>query len=190
VGPLGRLSQEGTERGLMRAADLQPGDHVQHADPAQGFTVDSIEPPSYEDCISFHLTFGGDWSGIVNLPLDHVFPDFCEQHQHELTLHHLYRHIEALEATMTQFATNQAHLDADVAALRQAVSDAVAELKAAAANGQSLDFSKLDALVTDTQAEATADAPPAPAAPATPADGSAPADVPAAPVDGTTPPAA
>jgi hypothetical protein len=88
---------------------------------------------------------------------------------------------------MTEFATNQAHLDADVNALRQAVSDAVSELKAAAANGQTLDFARLDALVTDTQAEATADAPaqPAPA----PVAGGALADVPAAPADGTNPPA-
>lgn len=175
----------------MRAADLQPGDHVPHADPARAFTVDSIEtldPAPFDDtAITFRVTFGSGKSDLLTFLADHVFPDFCEQHNHELTVHHLYHHIEALEARMTEIQSNQAHLDADVAALRQAVSDAVAELKAAAANGQSLDFSRLDALVTDTQAEATADAPPAPAAPA---DGSAPSDVPAAPTDGTNPPAA
>lgn len=177
----------------MRAADLQPGDRVPHADPAQAFTVVSVDGlPSIDtvEYVTVQAMFGDGRADTLTFLADHVFPDFCEQHSHELTLHHLMHHITALEARMTEFANNQAHLDADVAALRQAVSDAVAELKAAAANGQSLDFSKLDALVTDTQAEATADAPPAPAAPAVPSDGSAPSDVPAAPADGTVPPAA
>lgn len=93
----------------------------------------------------------------------------------EALLFHVLVHQIELGADMT---SNQDHLNADIAAIGQALSDIVSELKAQAANGQTLDFTAADALVASAQGEAAADAPPAPAAPA---DGSA------APADGTSP---
>jgi hypothetical protein len=179
----------------MRAADLQPGSRYDHPNPETAFEV-LTRDDAPDGFVTVTARFGTGLTDQLTYEADYQLPTVlvCPRHRHggafsvlEDFVQHLAQDLAQMEQTMTEFATNQAHLDADVAALRQAVSDAVAELKAAAANGQSLDFSKLDALVADTQAEATADAPPAPAAPA---DGSAPTDVPAAPADGTNPPAA
>ena len=73
-----------------------------------------------------------------------------------------------LEKLMTQQTTDEQHLDADVTALTTAIGTEVAELKAAIAAGTpaaALDFTALDNLLTATQAEATADAPPVPPVP-------------------------
>jgi hypothetical protein len=89
----------------------------------------------------------------------------------ELLLIHVLTHLILLETTVS---SNQERLDTDIAAIGTALSTIVAELKAQAANGQTLDFSAADALVASAQGEAAADAPAAPVAPAAQADGSTP----------------
>lgn len=88
--------------------------------------------------------------------------------------------LDRMETVMTEFANDQAHLDADVQAISQQFATAIAELKAQIAAGvpaEQLNFAAADALVSTVTAEATADAPPA-----------APAPVDAPPADGSTPP--
>ena len=191
----------------MRAADLQPGSRYDHPNRETAFEVISRDEAP-DGLVTVTAKFDTGLTDQLTYEADYQLPTVlvCPKHRHrgafsvlEDFVLHLAQDLAQMEQTMTQFADNQAHLDADVNALRQAISDAVAELKAAVANGQTLDFTKLDALVTDTQAEATADAQaqPAPAQPAdgsgtapAPVDGGAPSDVPAAPADGTQPPAA
>jgi len=87
---------------------------------------------------------------------------------------HVVRDIQArltrIEALMTTFGSDQAHLDSDVAALTAAFGSIIAELKldaaalaaAAAAAGvtvPAIDFTAADALVASTQAEVAADVP-------------------------------
>lgn len=82
--------------------------------------------------------------------------------------------IQHLEEREQQMSSDQSHLDTDVSELQAGFASVVAELKAQAAAGQPLDFTNADALVGTVQAEASADAPAAPAAPpadAPPADG-------------------
>lgn len=63
---------------------------------------------------------------------------------------------------MTAINQGQTHLDQDVQSLTDGFAKVVEELKAQAAAGQPLDFTKADALVSSVQTEATADAAPSP----------------------------
>ncbi len=92
-------------------------------------------------------------------------PDHQQNLDHvEDLLIHLLEHQIAQEATMTQFANDQAHLDDAVTKLTDAFGTAITELKATIANhpdlpASTINFSKLDSLVASAQAEASADAP-------------------------------
>lgn len=69
---------------------------------------------------------------------------------HALAAHVLY-HLEHLEFRMTQFASDQAHLDADVRALAGIISQFEAALAALKAQPQAAgaDFTALDQLIAD-----------------------------------------
>lgn len=87
----------------------------------------------------------------------------------EALLLHMLEHQITLEDAMTEFANDQAHLDDDVNRLSEAFGAAVTELKAWVQNNpdlpaSQLDFTKLDSLVGTMEAEAAADAQPAPTA--------------------------
>ena len=75
-------------------------------------------------------------------------------------LHQIDRRLSRIERLIVTVNDNQAHLDQDITDLGTAITTAVTELKAAIAAGTPA--TALDALVASTQAEATADAPPAP----------------------------
>lgn len=98
---------------------------------------------------------------------------------------HLLHHLHRIERQMTEFANDQAHLDADVASIGTQFQVAVNELKAAVSAGHALDFTNLDNLVSQVTAEAGADAPPAPTP--TPAPEPTPAPVDAPPVSDPVP---
>jgi hypothetical protein len=67
-----------------------------------------------------------------------------------------------MEHTMSEIQSDQQHLETDVTAIGASVATIVTELKAQQAAGVPLDFTNADQLVSDLQAQATADAPPAP----------------------------
>lgn len=79
--------------------------------------------------------------------------------------------LEEMGTLMTGFASDQAHLDADVHAIGQQFATVIAELKAQHDAGQPLDFTAADALVASVTAEATADAPAPPVETASPVEG-------------------
>lgn len=87
--------------------------------------------------------------------MTHIACLFLDDSFEDHVLHHLHR----MEIIMTQFADDQAHLDADVTAETTALATIIAELKAQHAAGAPLDFTKADAFVAAAQAEATTDAP-------------------------------
>lgn len=75
--------------------------------------------------------------------------------------------IQHLEEREHKMSADQDHIEADVAAIKGAFTSAIDELKAQIAAGTSaaaLDFTSLDAVTAAVQAEANADAPPAPPA--------------------------
>lgn len=75
---------------------------------------------------------------------------FLAESYEDHVLHHLHR----LEQQMTQFASDQAHLDSDVQALTGIFSQLeaqIAQLKAAVAAGGPVDFTAADQLVADGQ---------------------------------------
>ena len=99
----------------------------------------------------------------------------CEHCDLELSdiaavLVHVLHHIARMERLMTEFANDQAHLDADVNALTAGISDVETEIAALKAQPADvpLDFTALDAAV----ARVKADAPAAVAAAPAPATGS------------------
>lgn len=56
-------------------------------------------------------------------------------------------------------ATDQDHLEADVAGIKAALATVISELKNDAVSGNKLDFASADALLAAVQGEAVADAP-------------------------------
>jgi hypothetical protein len=77
---------------------------------------------------------------------------------------HILQHLTHLETQMTEFANDQAHLDADVQANNDALTAVEAEIAALKAQpaAAALDFTALDAVTARLKGDAPA--PPAPAA--------------------------
>jgi hypothetical protein len=120
----------------------------------------------------------------------------CNRHEQvfympgELLEHLLNDHIYGLETLMTEQLNDQARLEADVAALKQAFADEVAALKSKVATNpqapaNSLDFSSLEGLLASVKADVSAPAP----APISSDDPSLASSAPAvvAPIAGTAP---
>jgi len=94
---------------------------------------------------------------------------------------HVLHHLHVLEALMTEFANDQAHLDADVLSLGNITASIETEIANLKTANPALDFTGLDAAVSKLQTVAPS-APPAPAP--TPAE-PAPAPTEPTPADAT-----